>query len=86
MSWITEDQGLLHAAGLPELVTATMDAYEALALRLAREPDTLKSLRERLAQNRLTMPLFDTARFRAGFETTLITMLEERLQRFSLGE
>lgn len=54
---------LLHAVGLPELVTASLADYEATALRLARDPQALDQLRARLAQNRLTMPLFDTDRF-----------------------
>jgi protein O-GlcNAc transferase len=53
---------LLHAVGLPELVTETLDEYEALALRLAGDPQLLGALRVRLADNRLTAPLFDSAR------------------------
>ena len=54
---------LLHAVGLPELVTGTLDEYEALALRLARDPELLGALRARLAENRLTAPLFDSVRY-----------------------
>jgi protein O-GlcNAc transferase len=53
---------LLRAIGLGELVTTSLEEYEALALRLAQEPERLAGLRARLAQNRLTHPLFDTAR------------------------
>ena len=35
---------LLQAIGLPDLVTRSLDDYEALALRLAREPALLASL------------------------------------------
>lgn len=44
---------LLQAAGLPELVAASGEAYDVLALRLYQEPQTLAALRERLAVNRL---------------------------------
>ncbi len=54
---------LLGAVGLPELVTETLDAYEAMAVKLVRDPVLLSGLRERLANNRLSMPLFDTARY-----------------------
>ncbi|MCF4129637.1 O-linked N-acetylglucosamine transferase family protein [Methylobacterium sp. SyP6R] len=54
---------LLRAAGLPELVTASPDAYEDLAVRLAAEPERLAGLRRRLAEGRETCPLFDTPRF-----------------------
>jgi protein O-GlcNAc transferase len=59
---------LLHAIGLPDLVTATLDEYEGLALRLARDPGLLGAIRERLAKNRLTTPLFDSDRFRRHLE------------------
>ena len=51
---------LLRAAGLPELITETRDQYEKLAIELAKNPKKLLALKERLAQNRLTKPLFDT--------------------------
>ncbi len=60
---------LLQAVGLPELVTRTLADYETLALRLAREPDTLAGLRERLRANRATAPLFDTPAFTLALET-----------------
>jgi predicted O-linked N-acetylglucosamine transferase (SPINDLY family) len=54
---------LLHAVGLPELVTSTLEEYERLASRLAREPGLLQALRNRLAKNRLAAPLFDSERY-----------------------
>jgi protein O-GlcNAc transferase len=69
---------LLHAAGLPELVTNSLEDYEALALRLATEPALLAGLRKRLQQNRLTCPLFDTDRFRRHIEAAYETMWEIR--------
>src|SRR5262245_40310087 len=59
---------LLQAAGLPELVTASLEAYEALAKELAGTPALLGSIRRKLEQNRLTCPLFDTDRFRRHLE------------------
>jgi protein O-GlcNAc transferase len=44
---------------------------EALALRLAREPQTLAGFRARLAANRRTHPLFDMARYTRDFEDGL---------------
>ena len=55
--WLSRIAGSqLHAIGLPELVTASLAEYEALALRLAREPETLAALRARLAANRQHLP------------------------------
>lgn len=69
---------LLNAAGLPELVTDSLVAYEALALKLARDRDTLDSLRKKLALNRDTCVLFDTVRFTRHFEAALTTMRERQ--------
>ncbi len=65
---------LLHAVGLPELVTDNAEDYEALALKLAREPKLLKSYRDRLAANRDSCTLFDTDRFRRNIEAAYETM------------
>jgi len=68
--------GLLGAIGMPELVTDSLDDYEALAIRLARNTDALNGLKQKLAQNRLTCPLFDTDLFRKNIETAYIAMWE----------
>jgi predicted O-linked N-acetylglucosamine transferase (SPINDLY family) len=52
---------LLHAVGLPELITENSLDYERLAVALAANPDQLAILKCKLAQNRLAMPLFNTA-------------------------
>ena len=59
---------LLRAVDLPELITTNLEDYEALALKLAREPDLLEGYRERLAGNRHSAPLFDCARFTRNLE------------------
>ena len=67
---------LLNAIGLPELVTHSIEDYEALALRLAKDPALLEGDRDRLATNRLTHPLFDTDRFRRHIEAAYLQMWE----------
>lgn len=69
---------VLHAIGLPELVTNSLSEYKALALKLAREPDTLAAFRARLAENIATQPLFDTARFTRHIEAAYVQMWERR--------
>jgi len=59
---------LLHAIGLPELIAATLADYERLALELARDPGRLRALRERLAGNRGTQPLFRTEEYARHLE------------------
>jgi FkbM family methyltransferase len=67
---------LIYAIGLPELVTQTLEDYESLALRLAREPALLASFRTRLNANRVTHPLFDTDHFRRQIEAAYLQMHE----------
>lgn len=59
---------LLYAINLPELVTTTPEDYEQLALGLATDPDKLAEIKAKLADNRLTTPLFDTERFTRNIE------------------
>ena len=65
---------MLKAAGLPELVTSSLEDYEALALKLATDPALLPSIRRKLADNRPTCPLFDSDRFRRHIEAAYTTM------------
>ena len=67
---------LLQAVGLPELVTESLAEYEALALRLARDPALLQALRDKLAGNAGRSPLFDTDRCRRDLEAAYTTMWE----------
>jgi predicted O-linked N-acetylglucosamine transferase (SPINDLY family) len=59
---------LLHAVGLPELVTSCLADYEALAARLASEPAELEEIRQKLRANRLSAPLFDCRKFTRQLE------------------
>jgi protein O-GlcNAc transferase len=67
---------MLRTVGLPELITASLDEYEALALRLAKRPGLLLSLRERLARNRSTTRLFDSERSTGDIEAAYVRMWE----------
>ena len=59
---------LLNAMSLPELIAETPEQYEAMALDFARSPETLAALRDKLASNRGTQPLFDTKAFTRELE------------------
>jgi predicted O-linked N-acetylglucosamine transferase (SPINDLY family) len=67
---------LLRTIGLPELVTASLGEYEALALALARDPERLADLRARLAANRLSSPLYNAERFARSIEAAYLRMIE----------
>jgi predicted O-linked N-acetylglucosamine transferase (SPINDLY family) len=73
---------LLYAVGLPELITESVDAYAALALRLATTPSALAEVRAKLAQNRDTCALFDTKRMCGQLESAYVTIWE----RYQRGE
>jgi predicted O-linked N-acetylglucosamine transferase (SPINDLY family) len=59
---------LLHAVGLPELIAPTPEAYEEMAVALARDPERLAVLKAKLAANRANAPLFDTPCFARDIE------------------
>lgn len=67
---------LLTAIGLPELITETPEAYEALAIDLARAPSKLQEIKTKLAANRLVSPLFDTSLFAMHIEAAYTAMYE----------
>ena len=73
---------LLKAVGLEELITHSLDDYEALALKLAYDPASLAALRDQLAHNKISFPLFDTARRTRQIEAAYTIMW----QRYQCGE
>jgi protein O-GlcNAc transferase len=81
---------LLHAAGLPELVAASLAEYEGIASRLAKNGQELSAAKEKLARNRDTCSLFDTAKTARHIEATF-SIMHERVSRglppaaFSVG-
>lgn len=71
---------LLHAVGLHELVTQSLQDYEALALGLARSPERLQTLRKRLADTRFTQPLFNPTLFASHLEKAYAAMAQRARQ------
>jgi predicted O-linked N-acetylglucosamine transferase (SPINDLY family) len=71
---------LLTAVGLPELITHTPEEYEALAIDLAQHPEKLQQIKQKLAENRLVKPLFDTSLFTQHLEKAYKTMYERHLK------
>jgi predicted O-linked N-acetylglucosamine transferase (SPINDLY family) len=67
---------VLAAGGMAELVAADGDGYERLALDLARDPQRLQALRERLALERERCPLFDSARYTRDLEALFVRMFD----------
>ena len=69
--------GLLHAAGIPELIVDSLEAYQALAVQLATNPAQLQALKSRLIANQNTAPLFDPKLFCNHFEAALTTTFDD---------
>ena len=65
---------LLQAIGAPELVTRTLSEYESLALQFAREPALLRATKQKLIDNRVRFPLFDTDQSRRHIEAAFVEM------------
>jgi len=66
---------LLTAVGMPELITTTPEDYEAKAIELCRDPAKLRTLKQKLSDNKLTTPLFDTPRFTNQIESAYQQMM-----------
>jgi protein O-GlcNAc transferase len=82
---------ILTAIGLSELITHTLEEYEALAVGLACDPGELRGIQEKLLSNRLTEPLFDTPRFARNLEKAYREMwksflMGERPRHIDVGE
>jgi len=73
---------ILHAAGLPELVTHNLESYQALLLDLARDSASRQALRSRIAAQQASCPLFDTS----GFVRFLERAYLEMWRRYGRGE
>lgn len=67
---------LLHAIGLPELITTTAEEYESRAVELGSDVGRLRGLKQHLAVKRQTTPLFSSERFTRGIEDAFARMHE----------
>ncbi|MFZ3018961.1 MAG: tetratricopeptide repeat protein [Gallionella sp.] len=65
---------LLHAVGMAELVTYSLQEYEAKAMQLASNPAALAEIKARLVANKAQSPLFDTKEFCRNLEAIYIAM------------
>jgi predicted O-linked N-acetylglucosamine transferase (SPINDLY family) len=67
---------LLHAVDMPELVTSTEAEFEELAVELAQDAERRQALHQKLQQNRLSAPLFNSRAFTRHLEAAYNAMLE----------
>ena len=67
---------LLTAVNLPELITTSMDEYEKMAIKLAKNPEILNEYKLRLNRNKLKNKLFDSKKFTINIEIAYTKMYE----------
>ena len=67
---------ILNAVNLPELITNSSGEYEALAIELAKNPNKLKTIKEKLLKNLSTAPLYNTELFAKNLELAYTKMYE----------
>jgi predicted O-linked N-acetylglucosamine transferase (SPINDLY family) len=67
---------LIKAIGLPEMIAPSPEAYEAMALQLARDANALAEIKAKLQRNRGIHALFDTARFTRSLEAAYAKLYE----------
>ena len=71
---------LVRAAGTPEMVMETADAYVARAIALAGQPEELARLRQTLAAQRDSCDLFDMEKLTDRLEDLFATMADRHRQ------
>lgn len=68
---------LLKAIEMDELIVTDLAAYELLALALARNPQRLADIKQRLKQAKHAAALFDTGQFVKDFEQCVLQMVSD---------
>ena len=67
---------LLTAMEMPELITQTTEEYVLRAIDLAMHPKKTQAIKEKLATNRMSSPLFNSRRFTRDLEAVYREMME----------
>jgi len=67
---------LLTAIGIPELISKNQTEYETLAIEMASNPEKLAAIKQKLANNRLSAPLFNTPLFARHLEAAYSSMMK----------
>jgi predicted O-linked N-acetylglucosamine transferase (SPINDLY family) len=71
---------LLTGIEMPELIAASLADYEALAAKLARDPQLMAAIKLKLERNRASTPLFNTEHFTRHIEAAYAA-IHQRAQR-----
>jgi predicted O-linked N-acetylglucosamine transferase (SPINDLY family) len=71
-----EAASILTSINLPELITNSLEEYEALAIELATNREKMQAIKDKLASNLTTAPLYDTPLFTRNLESAFTEMYE----------
>lgn len=71
---------VLAASGLSHMICKSQDEYKDRAIELAKNPNELLLIRKRLAEERETLPIFDTSAFVRNLERGFTAMWERHLK------
>ena len=71
---------MLNVLGLSELITYTEKEYEDLAIELAKNPNKLKEIKNKLEKNKTNKPLFNTKLFANNIESAYVKIYDRYLQ------
>ena len=87
-TWLTKTlvwvgASLARAIDMPDMIAYTLLEYEEKAVELGVDAGKRSEMRARLAANRLTAPLFDTARWVRAFEHSLDTIWDRHQQNLA---
>lgn len=68
---------ILKALDMPELIAYSVDEYIEKSLHYAKNPEALKSIREKIISNKSTKPLFNSKNFVGHLETAYRKVKEQ---------
>ena len=74
----------LNAIGLNELITLTDKEFEDLAIELANNPKKLQQIKNKLNNNKISKPLFNTKLFTKNIEKAYSIIYEEYLKKLPI--
>jgi len=67
---------LINSVNMPELITSTLSQYEALAIKLATDSLKFKDIKEKLENNLLSSPLYNTPLYAKQIESAYLVMYD----------
>jgi predicted O-linked N-acetylglucosamine transferase (SPINDLY family) len=75
---------MLNAVGLNELITLTDKEFEDLAIELASNPKKLQQIKNKLNNNKISKPLFNTKLFTKNIEKAYSIIYENYLKKLPI--